>query len=175
MVNPKKVFNIVLFFSVLAIVILAPLYMSAIVLEHIAGAFSTVMQYWNGEVAAVCLAIFIIGGLLYTWDKDPDIDFEFIKFFKTGGQEDPYKAIYILFSLILSWGFIIMTKNKDMDVWKLIVFCAYAFGPPMFNSALKVISSVFGKAPIELPPGIPNGNGNDLIKKSEPTVDPVIK
>lgn len=107
--------------------------------------FTVLGSLWNGEIAALCLIVTAIFVLLYRSDQNPHVDFEMINFVKTNGQEDPYKIVYLLLSMVIGWGFILLIKNKALDVWMLIVFCGYAFGPPMFNSTLRVITNIFGK------------------------------
>lgn len=106
---------------------------------------SYILNSLNSEVFFVTTFLTIIFYVLWKWTKNPNADFDALNLFKTNGHEDVYKLGYVLFAGLLGWALIIQVKNKTLDIYMLLTYCGFAFGPPMFNSTLRVISNIFGR------------------------------
>jgi len=106
----------------------------------------TLFNHINGEVLFIGIFLSIAFGFLWSWNRNPDIDFDASNLFKTNGHEDISKIVYSFFSACLMWSLIIQVKNKNLDFYMLAIYCGFAFGPTLFNSTLRTISSVMGKS-----------------------------
>ncbi len=107
---------------------------------------STLFAAINGEVLFISLFLAAAGYMFWKWNKNPDADFDALNLFKTNNFEDIYKVGYAIGFGIVMWCFVLVTKNKNLDVWMLLVFCGFVLGPPVFNNVLKAISGR-GKGP----------------------------